>query len=112
MNPFTYYLNGLQEPAKSRVSEIISMADDILIGAEKVMVYGMPTYRLNKKNVFHVAGYNKHVGMYPGPALITAYLPQLGNYKTSKGTWQIQHNQAVPSSIIQDMLERIMKGSL
>ena len=112
MNPFANYVNGLQEPARSRVLEIIKMADDVLIGAEKVIIYEMPTYRLKGKNVFHVAGYNKHIGIYPGPLLITEFLPQLGSYKTSKGTWQIQHNQPLPSAIIQHMLERIFKGSL
>ena len=112
MNSFDNYLKELQEPARLRVSEIINMADEVLIGAEKVIVYEMPTYRLKGKNVFHVAGYNKHVGIYPGPVVIREYLPQLADYKTSKGTWQIQHNQPLPTAIIQDMLERILKASL
>ena len=112
MNPFDTYLTRLQEPAKSRVSEIIKMADDFLLGAEKVIVYEMPTYRLKNKNVFHVAGYNKHVGIYPGPVVMRDFLPQLAEYKTSKGTWQIQHHQPLPTAIIQEMLERILKGSL
>lgn len=112
MNSFNNYVKNLQEPARLRVSEIIKMADKVLIGAEKVIVYEMPTYRLKNKNVFHVAGYNKHVGIYPGPVVIREYLPQLADYKTSKGTWQIQHDQPLPTAIIQDMLERILKGSL
>ena len=52
MNSFDNYVKELQEPARLRVSEIINMADEVLIGAEKVIVYEMPTYRLKGKNVF------------------------------------------------------------
>lgn len=67
--------------------------------SQETISYGIPTYKL-KGNLVHFAGFGHHVGFYPGPEAILAHLPQLKNYKTSKGAIQFPLDQEIPYDLI------------
>ncbi len=46
-----------------------------------------PTFVLNG-NLIHFAGYQNHIGLYPGSKAIEEFKDELSGYKTSKGTVQ------------------------
>lgn len=70
------------------------------------IVYGMPTY-WEKENVIHFACFKKHIGVYPTPNAIMHFKDILisHNFKWSKGAFQIQHNQEIPISLIEEMVK-------
>jgi len=74
-------------------------------GLEEVIAYGIPTFRLNKKNLVHFSGYDNHVGFYPGAAAIELFQKEFKGYKTSKGTVQFPITDPLPL----DLVARIVK---
>ena len=67
--------------------------------ATEAIAYGIPTFKLNG-NLVHFAGYDKHIGFYPGAAGIKDFEKDLTAYKTSKGTVQFPLDQKLPLALI------------
>jgi uncharacterized protein YdhG (YjbR/CyaY superfamily) len=70
--------------------------------AGEAIKYGMPCFTL-KGNLLYFAAYNKHIGFYPMPTVITAFKKELASYKTSKGAIQFPIDQPLPLSLIKQM---------
>lgn len=66
--------------------------------AEKIS-YGIPTFYLHG-NLVHFAGYNSHIGFYPGSVPIRKFADKLSGYKTSKGTVQFSLDKPLPLDLI------------
>lgn len=73
------------------------------LATEKIS-YGMPTFYL-EENLIHFAAYKNHIGLYPGPQTITAFLNQLKDYKTSKGAIQFSLNKPIPYELIRNIVK-------
>jgi uncharacterized protein YdhG (YjbR/CyaY superfamily) len=77
-----------------------------LPGAEEVISYKIPAYRLNGGTVLYFAGWKQHYSLYPsGERMITKFKDQLAPYKVSKGTIRFSLSEPVPVKLI----ERIAK---
>jgi uncharacterized protein YdhG (YjbR/CyaY superfamily) len=74
-------------------------------GFEEAIAYGIPTFRLNKKNVVHFSGYDRHIGFYPGANGIAKFLPELKGYSTSKGTVQFPVDEPLPVELVTRMVK-------
>lgn len=67
--------------------------------AQERIAYGMPTFYLYS-NVIHFACFTNHIGIFPGASGVEHFMPELGAYKTSKGTIQIPNTMALPLDLI------------
>ena len=67
--------------------------------AEEAIKYTMPTY-VQEGNLIHFAGYNHHIGVYPGSRPIEEFKDELTNYKTSKGTVQLPLDKPIPVGLL------------
>jgi uncharacterized protein YdhG (YjbR/CyaY superfamily) len=77
-----------------------------LPGAEEVISYKIPAYRLHGGIVLYFAGWKQHYSLYPtGERMVTAFKDQLAPYKVSKGTIRFPLSEPVPLKLI----ERIAK---
>lgn len=93
------YLAGLPEPARARLAALCAVVREEAPEAAERMTYGMPTWHQGE-NLLHLAGYAKHVGLYPGPAAIVAFAEELRPFKTSKGAVQIPHDAPLPTDLV------------
>lgn len=66
--------------------------------------YGIPTYYLNG-NIVHFAGYETHIGFYPGSVPIEKFKEELSGFKISKGTIRFSLKKPIPF----DLIRRIAK---
>jgi uncharacterized protein YdhG (YjbR/CyaY superfamily) len=77
-----------------------------LPGAEEVISYQIPTYKLHGGYVIYFAGWKQHYSVYPATDhLVTAFKDELAPYKVNKGTIRFPLSQPVPVKLI----ERIAK---
>ena len=77
-----------------------------LPGAEEVISYQIPTYRLHGGYVIYFAGWKHHYSLYPATDdLVAAFKDELAPYKVNKGTIRFPLSQPVPVELI----ERIAK---
>jgi uncharacterized protein YdhG (YjbR/CyaY superfamily) len=73
-------------------------------GAQEMISYQMPVYKLNGILVYFAAHKN-HIGFYPGIAAIEAFAYKLKEYKTSKGTVQFQYKEPIPWKLVERMVK-------
>jgi len=67
--------------------------------AKEAIKYGMPTFVLNG-NLVHFAAYKNHIGFYPAPTGIDAFINDLAQYRTGKGTIQFPIDKPIPFDLI------------
>ena len=67
--------------------------------ATEAISYQMPTFKLHG-NMIHFAGYDHHIGLYPGSRPIEEFKDELTKYKTSKGTVQLPLDKPIPVGLI------------
>lgn len=72
--------------------------------ATECISYQMPTFKL-KKNLVHFAAFKNHIGFYPTPSGIAAFLPEIKKYKYAKGSVQFPINEPLPLALISKIVE-------
>jgi uncharacterized protein YdhG (YjbR/CyaY superfamily) len=86
-----------------RVRTIIRKA---VPGAEEVISYQIPAYKLRGSRVIYFAGWKEHYSLYPIPHLAdAAFQAQIAPYEAGKGTLRFPLSEPVPVKLI----ERIAK---
>lgn len=73
--------------------------------AVETIAYGIPTFKLNGKNLVHFAAYKHHIGFYPTPSAVGAFEKELGGYVHAKGSVQFSLDQAIPYDLIKRMVQ-------
>ena len=79
--------------------------------AEEAIKYMMPTYVQNG-NLIHFAGYNHHIGLYPGSRPIEVFKDELAKYETSKGTVRLPLDKPIPVGLISKITKFCVKRNL
>ncbi len=76
--------------------------------AIEMISYNIPAYALVKggkrDQQIMIAGYKKHVGLYPHPKVMEKFADRLSSYKQGKGSVQFPLDQPLPKSIIIEMV--------
>ena len=67
--------------------------------ATEKISYRIPTFYLNG-NLVHFAGYEHHVGFYPGAAGIAKFREALKSYASGKGSVQFPHDEPLPLDLV------------
>ena len=70
-------------------------------GAEEVISYQIPTYKLHGSYLVYFAGWKQHYSLYPATAQLVAALEgDLAPYKVNKGTIRFPLSEPVPVKLI------------
>jgi uncharacterized protein YdhG (YjbR/CyaY superfamily) len=79
--------------------------------AQEAISYQMPTFTLHG-NLVHFAAYKNHIGFYPTPSGVEAFIAELSPYKTGKGTLQFPLDQPLPLPLIRKVVKLRVKENL
>lgn len=79
--------------------------------ATEKISYGIPTFFLNG-NLIHFAGYEHHIGLYPGAGAIAEFKDELKTYETSKGTIRLPIDKPLPFDLISKIIKACVKRNL
>ncbi|MFZ1249785.1 MAG: DUF1801 domain-containing protein [Candidatus Saccharimonadales bacterium] len=99
------YIANFEGETRIRLEQVRNLIRQLAPTASEGISYGIPTYKLNGKNMVHFAGYIKHVGLYPTPSTVTAFEQKLVGYVHAKGSVQFPHEQPFPIGLIGSMIE-------
>lgn len=71
-------------------------------GAEEVISYQIPTFKLNGRPVLYFAGWKEHYSLYPADARpVAAFKKELAQYEyNGKGTIRFRLSEPVPVQLI------------
>lgn len=67
--------------------------------AEEGIGYGMPAYTFHGPLVYF-AGYDRHIGFYPGAAGLANFKKEVSVYKSAKGSVQFPLGQPMPLDLV------------
>jgi len=100
------YIASHPKGAQAILQRVRKAVRQALPGAEEVISYQIPAYKLHGTRVLYFAGWKQHFSLYPaGDHLVKAFKTELAPYKISKGTIRFPLSEPVPVNLI----ERIAK---
>lgn len=99
------YISNFPEDVQKILNKIRNTIKKTSPKSIEAISYGIPTFKLNGKNLVHFAGYKKHIGFYPTSFPMSFFKKELSKYKCSKGTIQFQIDEPVPFDLIVKITE-------
>ena len=100
------YIAAQPDAVQTILGRVRSAIRKAMPGADEVISYEIPTYKLNGRAMLHFAGWKQHYSLYPaGERLVAAFKDELASYTVDKGTIRFPLSQPVPVKLI----ERIAK---
>lgn len=103
------YIDEYPEEVRSKLYELKACILQVVPDAEELFNYGIPAFALvvggKREEQIMIAGYKKHVGLYPHPTTIEHFKQELSKYKKGKGSVQFPLNQDLPKELIVKMIE-------
>lgn len=103
------YIAGFPKPIQKLLNETRATIRDAAPKAEEDIRYGMPTFRINEKNLVHFAAFKNHIGFYPSPSGITNFEKELTPYKYAKGSIQFPLDTPLPFKLITKIVKYRVK---
>ncbi len=98
------YISAFPVEIKITLEQIRLTIQQAAPEAKEAIKYGMPTFVLNG-NLVHFAAFKNHIGFYPAPSGIDAFIDELAVYRTGKGTIQFPLNIPIPFDLINKVVK-------
>ena len=97
------YLASQPAPARRVLRRVRSTIRKALPGADEVISYQIPAYKVDGRIVLYFAGWKKHYSLYPATAkLVRAFKADLAPYEVNdKGTIRFPLAEPVPVRLIE-----------
>jgi len=109
------YFDSQPENAREALLELKDCILKAEPNATELLNYNIPAYALVKNGKrdqqIMIAGYKKHVGLYPHPTTMEKFDSELSEYKRAKGSVQFPLNKPLPKELIIRMV-KYRKGLL
>ena len=96
------YLQPFPAEVRERCEAIRSMIHRVVPEVVETISWGMPTFKLDG-NLVHFAVHTRHIGFYPGPEGVAAFVGDLADHAFTKGAIQFPFDRPLPL----DLIERI-----
>lgn len=93
------YIAAYPADVQKRLQQIREIIKKAVPQAQEVISYAMPAYKINSVLVYF-AGWDKHIGFYPGAGAIAHFKEDLSVYKGAKGSIQFPLDEPLPADLI------------
>ena len=105
-DPVEAYFAAAPEPQRSTLLAMRATVARLLPGANQVLSYGVPTFKVRGKGVAGLACYSAHCGYLPMSGSVTATLAeQLAGYSVTKGSVRVPADQPLPEELIEALVD-------
>ena len=104
------YIARHPEEVQAILRRVRSIIRKAVPGAEEVISYQIPTYKLHGSYVVYFAGWKQHYSLYPASdRLVAAFRDGLAPYQVSKGTIRFPLTRPVPVKLIEGIMKFLAK---
>jgi uncharacterized protein YdhG (YjbR/CyaY superfamily) len=103
MNEIDRYISNFSVEVQERLELIRSTIKTSAPDAEEVISYKMPAYKL-KGMLVYFAGYQNHIGFYPGANGIRHFQEEINQFKNAKGSVQFPHTTPLPLDLVKKIV--------
>ena len=95
------YIASQPETVQAILERVRSTIRKAVPGAEEVISYQIPAYKLQGLAVIYFAGWKQHYSLYPATGrLVSAFKDELASYEVRKGTIRFPLSEPVPVRLI------------
>ena len=95
------YIASQPEAVQGFLERVRNTIRKAIPGAEEVISYQIPAYKLHGRAVLYFAGWKQHYSLYPvTDQLVAAFKDELAPYEVSKGTIRFPLSEPVPLNLI------------
>jgi uncharacterized protein YdhG (YjbR/CyaY superfamily) len=94
------YIAPFPEEIQKKLQDIRQTIHETVPDAQEKISYSMPAFALNNRILVYFAAFKNHIGFFPTGSGVEHFLPELGEYKTSKGTIQFPLDQPLPLALV------------
>lgn len=98
------HLADFPTPQRRALEAIQSSLRKLLPGADEVVAWGMPSYRVDGDLVLSFSGFSEHNSLFPGAGVVRAMRTELPGYETTKGTIHLPRDTAPPLSVLRTVV--------
>lgn len=103
------YFNTQPEKTKKALIELKKCILKVKPNATELFNYNIPAYSLieggKREQQIMIAGYKKHVGLYPHPTTMEKFDLELNEYKKGKGSVQFPLDKPIPIDLVERMIK-------
>ncbi len=103
------YFNAQPENVRKTLLELKECILKAEPNAMELLNYNIPAYALvengKREEQIMIAGYKKHVGLYPHPTTMEKFDSELREYKRAKGSVQFPLDKPIPKELIIRMIK-------
>ena len=93
------YIEDFPAAVQARLEKVRATIRKNAPEATEKISYRIPSFDFNG-NLVHFAGYENHIGFYPGAGGIAEFKDQLKKYKSGKGSVQFPHAEPLPLQLV------------
>ncbi len=97
------YLQSFPEATRVILENVRQAIHRAAPGAVETMSYGIPTFYYNGKRLVFLAGWKRHIALYPLPAGDSAFQQDIAPYKKAKSTARFPLNKPIPYELVERM---------
>ena len=103
--PIDEFISNYPPKVQIILQKIRALIQKSAPGAEEAMAYGIPTFKLNSKNLVHFSAFKEHIGFYPTPTGIEKFKKELSAYEWAKGSVKFPLNKPIPYALITKIVQ-------
>lgn len=100
----TEYISAFPAHTQELLQQLRETIQQAAPQATERMSYNMPCFR-QKKNLVYFAGYERHIGFYPGARAIEVFKEEFSSYKFAKGSIQFPLDRPLPLDLIRRIVQ-------
>ncbi|GAC1623491.1 MAG: DUF1801 domain-containing protein [Candidatus Acidiferrum sp.] len=93
------YINAAPKEAQKKLREMLGCIRAAAPGAEESLKWGMPAFSY-RRILVTFAVFQHHIGFYPTPSAVSAFVKELSKFATAKGSIQFPLEKPLPLSLI------------
>ena len=106
-----HYIASFPSEIQERLNQVRKTILAVAPNAVECISYQMPAYKLNGMLVYF-AGYERHIGFYPGASGIAKFKDEISYFKHAKGSVQFPHSKPLPLELIATIVKYRVQGNI
>jgi uncharacterized protein YdhG (YjbR/CyaY superfamily) len=100
------YLNGVEEPKRTTLETLRRTILAVVPGAEQVISYRVPAFRVSGKIVAGFAAFKDHLSYLPFSGSVLEQLPdELEGYSMTKSSLHFPVDRPLPKALVEKLIE-------
>lgn len=100
----TQHLAGFPARQRRALESIRKSLITLLPGADEVIAWGMPSYRVDGDLVLSFSGFAHHNSLFPGAGVVKTMRTALPGYETTKGTIHLPRDTSTPLAVLRTVV--------